>query len=170
MRDDHHAFVSLFPFFLFDGLAHIGHGFCRVAGIEARRIELVTVPFAVRQTFLGDELAFAFDEQAVYLGERSSGQRGAAVGIGMLQRFAVLRSAACHRIRGVFKRREILVGRNFFLFRRNVGFLGVGRRGENAFIDFAVALADFVLHFFREVLEFADVGLDRFGKVAKLKR
>ncbi len=40
-RDDHDAFIGLFPFFLFDGFAHKGHRFCRVAGVEAGRVELV---------------------------------------------------------------------------------------------------------------------------------
>src|ERR1700676_5251403 len=65
-RDDYNTFIGLFPFLLLDGFTHIGHRFCRVAGIEARRIELMAVPFSVWQASLCDELAFALDEQPVY--------------------------------------------------------------------------------------------------------
>src|ERR1700684_1509338 len=132
-RDDYDSLIGLFPLFLFDGLAHIGPRFCVIAGVEARRVELVAVPRAIWQALLCDEFPFAFDEQAIDLGDRSRGQGGAAIGIGVLQSLAVLRGAMRDGIGGVFERREVLVGRNFFLLRRTLRFLSISTRGGNTF-------------------------------------
>ena len=67
------------------------------------------------KTLLRSEFAFALDEHAVHLGERSRSQSGAAIGIRVLESFLVFRGAARRRIGGVFERREIQIRRNIFL-------------------------------------------------------
>src|SRR5690348_3428316 len=150
-RNDCHALVSLLPFFLLDGFAHGGHRFRGISRVEARRVQLVAVPFAVRQPVLRDELAFAFDEQTVHVVERCRGQRCAAICIGVLDRLAVFGGCARNRVRGVFQRREVLVRRHFFFFRRYVCLFGVRGRGENALVEFAVTFTNLVLHVLRQV-------------------
>src|SRR6266478_4253417 len=47
--DYNDSFIRLFPLLLLDGFAHGGHGFHRVAGVEARRVELMLKPRPIRQ-------------------------------------------------------------------------------------------------------------------------
>src|SRR2546423_745875 len=62
------------------------------------------------------------------------------------------------------------MGRNAFRGGSNQRLLGILGSLEKAFLNFAIALLNIVVHLLRQILEFFYVGLNCVRKVAELKR
>ena len=104
-------------------------------------------PRPVGKPFGGGEFTLALDEHFVDLGERSGSQRGATVGICLVQRLAVFSGAASEHIHGVLEGREIQVRRDRFRGGRYQRPFRIIGGLENAFFDFLVAFTNVILHF-----------------------
>ncbi len=104
-------------------------------------------PRAIGKSLGIGEFALTFDEHFVDFGERSGRKRSAAIGVRLLQRFAVFRGTARERVDGVLKGRKIQVRRNGFHGGRHQRALWIVGGLENAFFNFLVSFANVVLHF-----------------------
>src|SRR5216683_835956 len=106
----------------------------------------------------------------VYFGERGGSELSAAIGADLLQRFAVFGGAAREFLGSVLEWREIQVRRNSLRGGSNEWVARIVRGLENAFLDLAIALANVILRFLRQCLQFFHVGLHRVREVAEFER
>src|SRR6516162_10070330 len=91
--------------FLLDGLAHTGNRLHFIAGVVAGSVNLMPVPGPARQS-RAEQLAFAFEQGAVYCLERGAVENCAAVLVRLAPGFLVTVAAGCHCIDGIFERSE----------------------------------------------------------------
>src|SRR5260370_27773867 len=106
----------------------------------------------------------------VSFGERGGRELSAAIGAALLQRFAVFGGAAREFLGSVLEWREIQVRRNSLRGGSNEWVARIVRGLENAFLDLAIALANVILRFLRQCLQFLHVGLHGVREVAEFER
>src|SRR5260370_35126979 len=105
-----------------------------------------------------------------YFRERRGSEQRAAVGAGLLERFAVFAGAARQLLGSILKWREIQMGRKVLRGRSNERPPRIVRGLEDAFLDFAIALVNVIPRFFREALKLLYVSLQVVRECAHFKR
>ncbi len=78
---------------------------------------------------------------------------GRSVSFEFRQRLRVMFGALLESLKGIFHGREVHVGRHGFHGRRNRCLVGIGRRIENTFLEFEIALGEFILLVFEKFFQ-----------------
>src|SRR5207244_219539 len=162
--------VALRPAFLLDRLAHARKRLYAIARVEARSIDLVTVPRPARQSRRARERAFRAEQDPVHGLRVRLGEGRAAVGLGARQGFLIALRRARQRVGRVVERREVQKRGKLLPRGGHVGLARIGGGREQALVELAVQLPDLIMLVFGEFLGLSSVLRQGFGLPGGLLR
>ncbi len=126
-------------------------------------------PRAIGQAFGVRQLALALDQQAVDLCHRRRSQSRSAIGVSLFEGFMVFGGATRHLLGGILDWREIQMRRNSLHLGSNKRLSRIVASLEHSFLNLAIALANLIVCFLRERLQFLHVSLHRVRKISELE-